>query len=68
LEKGELIVSYDKEASMFYVSFGEPRQSITEELDDWVLVRRDPHMHQVAGVTMINLNDYFAQKLEIPTP
>jgi len=70
LEKNRLIVSYDKEADVFYLSFGEPKTSVTEELDDYVLVRRDPQTHDVTGITITNLTEYFAKKgemkLEIP--
>ena len=70
MEKNRLIVSYDKEADVFYLSFGEPKLSITEELDDHVLVRRDPQTHDVTGITITSLTNYFAKrrqmKLEIP--
>jgi len=70
LEKNRLIVSYDKDADVFYLSFGEPKASVTEELDDYVLVRRDPKTRDVTGITIANLTDYFAKKgkmrLEIP--
>ena len=70
MEKSKLIVSYDKEADVFYLSFGEPKQSVTEELDDNVLVRRDPKTGDLTGITITNLKDYFEKKremkLEIP--
>ncbi len=70
MEKNRLIVSYDKEADVFYLSFGEPKPSVTEELNDHVLVRRDPKTRDVTGITITNLNEYFAKKrdmkLEIP--
>ena len=70
MEKKRLIVSYDKDADVFYLTFGEPRASVTEELDDCVLVRRDPKTRDVTGITIANLTDYFAKKgkmqLEIP--
>jgi len=70
LEKNRLIVSYDKDADVFYLSFGEPKASITEELDDYVLVCRDPKTRDVTGITIANLTHYFAKKgkmhLEIP--
>ena len=70
MEKNRLIVSYDKDADVFYLSFGEPRASVTEELDDHVLVRRDPKTRDITGITIANLTDYFAKKgkmkLEIP--
>lgn len=70
MEKTKLIVSYDRDADVFYLSFGEPKPSVTEELDDNVLVRRDPKTHDVTGITITNLSEYFAKKremkLEIP--
>ena len=70
MEKNRLIVSYDKDADVFYLIFGEPKASVTEELDDYVLVRRDPKTHDVTGITIANLTDYFGKKgkmqLEIP--
>ncbi len=70
MEKNRLIVSYDKEADVFYLSFGEPKPSVTEELNNHVLVRRDPKTRDVTGITITNLNEYFAKKrdmkLEIP--
>jgi uncharacterized protein YuzE len=70
LEKNKLIVGYDKDADVFYLSFGEPRVAVTEELDDYVLVRRDPKTRDVTGITIANLTNYFAKKgkmqLEIP--
>lgn len=65
-----MIVSYDRDADVFYLSFGEPKPSVTEELDEYVLVRRDPKTRDVMGITITNLNEYFARKremkLEIP--
>ncbi|MBI2183435.1 MAG: DUF2283 domain-containing protein [Thaumarchaeota archaeon] len=72
MEKSKLIVSYDKDADVAYLSFGEPKPSVTEELDDYVLVRRDPKTREVRGVTIINFSNYFKVKkeikVEIPEP
>ena len=65
MEKMKLIVSYDKEADVAYLSFGEPRKSITEEIDDHVLVRRDPKTKEITGVTITNFNDYFSSRKEM---
>ncbi len=65
MEKGKLVVSYDKETDVAYLSFGEPKNSVTEELDDYVLVRRDPTTHDVRGVTITNFSDYFKRKKEM---
>lgn len=72
MEKGKLIVGYDGEADVAYLSFGEPKQSVTEELDDYVLVRRDPETREIRGVTITNFSQYFKAKkemrVEIPEP
>jgi len=62
LEKNKLIVSYDKDVDVFYLSFGEPNASVTEELDDYVLVRHDPKTRDVTGITIANLTDYFEER------
>ena len=33
MEKGKLIISYDREADVAYLSFGKPRPSVSEEVD-----------------------------------
>jgi uncharacterized protein YuzE len=62
--KSKLIVSYDRDADIAYLSFGEPRASVTEELDDYVLVRRDPATKEVRGVTITHFSRYFTLKKE----
>ncbi len=70
MEKTKLIVSYDRDADGAYLSFGEPKPSVTEELNDYVLVRRDPETGDIRGVTMTNFSQYFSSrkemKIEIP--
>ena len=72
MEKNKLIVSYDSEADVAYLSFGEPKASVTEELDDYVLIRRDPKTREVRGVTITNFSQYFRakkeMKIEVPGP
>ena len=65
MEKTKLIVSYDGEADVAYLSFGEPKPSVTEELDDYVLVRRDPKTREIRGVTITNFSHYFRAKKEL---
>ncbi len=69
-QKSKLIVSYDREADVAYLSFGDPRPSVTEELNDHVLVRRDPTTKEVRGITITNFTEYFKgakeMKVEIP--
>jgi uncharacterized protein YuzE len=65
MEKRKLIVSYDREGDVAYLSFGEPKPSVTEELDDYVLVRRDPKTREIRGVTITNFSQYFIAKKEM---
>lgn len=70
MEKNKLIVSYDLEADVAYLSFGEPKPSVTEELNNHVLVRRDPKTGEIRGITITSFTKYFKQrkemKVEIP--
>ena len=65
MEKSKLIISYDKEADVAYLSFGKPRPSVSEEVDDYVLVRRDPKTNENRGVTITNFSRYFTAKKEM---
>jgi uncharacterized protein YuzE len=65
MEKSKLIISYDKEADVAYLSFGEPRPSVSEEVDDYVLVRRDPKTNTIRGVTITNFSHYLTAKKEM---
>ena len=65
MEKSKLIISYDKEADVAYLSFGKPRPSVSEEVDDYVLVRRDPKTNKIRGVTITNFSGYFNAKKEM---
>jgi uncharacterized protein YuzE len=65
MEKDKLIISYDKDADVAYLSFGKPRPSVSEEVDDYVLVRRDPKTKKIRGVTIINFSHYFNAKEEM---
>jgi len=70
LEKDKIIISYDKEADTVYISFGKPRKAISEEVDQHVVVRRDPKTSETVGITITNFSKYFETKkqmrIEIP--
>jgi len=53
-----LEIYYDKEADMFYISFG---QSVRAEIIDTggdVLIRVDPKTRKMVGLTILNYSDY----------
>jgi len=70
MEKDKIIMSYDREADTVYISFGKPRKAISEEIDQHVVVRRDPKTSETVGITITNFSKYFEtkkqMKIEIP--
>jgi len=42
VERNQIVMSYDREADVIYISFSKPRKAVSEEIDPYVLVRRDP--------------------------
>lgn len=71
MEKDRIVMSYDKDADTVYISFGKPRKAISEEVDPYVIVRRDPKTKEMIGITITNFSKYFETKkrlsIEIPT-
>jgi len=64
-------MSYDRDADVVYISFGKPRKAVSEEVDPYVVVRRDPETKEMVGITITNFSRYFETKkqlsIEIPT-
>ena len=46
---------YDAESDVLYLSIGEPRAAISQELGDDVLLRVDTQTGEVVGLTVMNL-------------
>jgi uncharacterized protein YuzE len=70
MEKNRIIMSYDREADTVYISFGKPRKAVSEEIDPYVVVRRDAKTNKTVGITITNFSKYFEtkkqMKIEIP--
>jgi len=47
--------SYDAKADVLYLSFGEPRAAVGQDIGEGVVVRYDETMGQVVGLTVIGL-------------
>jgi uncharacterized protein YuzE len=58
----EFKMKYDATADVLYCSFGDPRLAISEELDNGVIVRKDPETDQMVGMTVIDFARRFAEK------
>ena len=57
----EITVDYDKDADVLYLSFGEPKAAITEEIGN-VGMRLDEKTHEIVGVTIIQFLKTFSEK------
>ena len=70
MERNQIVMSYDREADVVYISFGKPRKAISEEIDPHVVVRRDPKTREILGITITNFTKYFEtqKKLNIKVP
>lgn len=55
--KERLNFFYDKEADVLYVSKGKPSaKDLSQETENDVVVRTDPHTGEVRGLTIINFS------------
>ncbi len=59
--KEKIILDYDEEADVLYLSFGEPRSAITEEMGN-IGVRIDPKTNEIVGLTVIEFLKTFKTK------
>ena len=68
MDQQDVKILYDEKADVCYVSFGEPRPSICEEVRDGVLLRLDPDTGEATGVTIVGFMRKFAGvPLSVPT-
>ena len=65
VEKNQIVMSYDRKADVIYISFGKPRKAVSEEIDPYVLVRRDPKTKEILGITITNFTKYFEAKKQL---
>ena len=65
MEKVQIVMSYDRDADTVYISFGKPRKAISEEIDPYVIVRRDPKTKEMVGITITNFSKYFETKKQL---
>ena len=66
---GELLLGYDKEADVLYISFGAPRKGAEYvEIGD-MIVRVDPYTKQVVGLTITDFVKHYSaatQQVRLP--
>lgn len=56
---------YDREGDVLYLSIGDPRPAVSQELGNDVLLRVDPETGEVVGLTVLNLSARFGS-LQLP--
>lgn len=58
MEKIEL--DYDEEADVMYISFGEPKEAVTEEIGN-IAIRIDEKNREIVGLTIIEFMKTFGK-------
>lgn len=55
----KILISFDKEADVMYLSFGKPVKAEGEEIEEGVFARYDPKSKKLVGLTVINFSKKF---------
>jgi uncharacterized protein YuzE len=66
VNKPEVNMKYDARGDVLYFSVGEPREAISYEADDGVIIRTDPETDDVIGITVIDLSKRFTDHPDKP--
>jgi len=53
---------YDKDNDVMDISIGKPKVAISEEADDDIIVRTDPHSREIVGFMIINFTNVFLKR------
>jgi len=53
---------YDKDGDVMDISLGKPKVAISEEVDDDIVVRMDPHSREIVGFTIVNFVNVFLKR------
>lgn len=59
---------YDEDEDILYVTIGKPTPSVSEEIEEGILIRRDIKTHKLTGVTILDYKDRIKnnEKINIP--
>ena len=50
----KVVISYDDEADVMYLSFGDPKKAESEEISPGLFARYNPETGDLVGVTVVN--------------
>lgn len=59
---------YDTEEDILYLSIGEPKPSVTEEIEEGILIRKDIATGEITGVTILDYKDRINKNEKINIP
>ncbi len=59
-----MMMSYDKDADVLYVSLGKPMKAIGREIENGVIERVDPKSKKIVGFTIVG----FSKRKEVEFP
>ena len=65
----KISISYDKQADVMYMSFGEETEAVGEEIKEGVFARYNPETKELVGLTIINFSKKFdlePKEVEVP--
>lgn len=63
-----IISNYDKEDDILYLSIGKPTPSITNEIEEGILIRKDIKTKKIVGVTILDYKYRKNKKMKINLP
>lgn len=63
MKRTKITIDYDEEADVLYLSFGEPKEAITEEFGN-VGVRVNEETKEIVGITVVNFLQNIKNKHE----
>ena len=66
--KNGVVFSYNKIADILYMSIGEPKEGIDEEVDDGIFVRLDIEQRKPCGIMIVDFEKRFANVKTKPLP
>ncbi len=59
MDRQKMRISYDPHGDVLYVSWGEPSEALSEEMEPGVIVRKDPSTDGIVGFTVVDFLERF---------
>lgn len=65
VQESHLRIFYDRKGDVLYISVGSPREAISKETGDDILIRMDPTTQEIVGFTILNFTERFSDVQEV---